>query len=109
MDITDWRRKIDEIDTAMLHLLSLRAELAIEVGRMKSLEGVALRAPARERAIVTRLKHMNPGPLDGPAIAKIYSVILSESIRTQQRHGGSRVPPKINRAARMSHVGKKRQ
>jgi chorismate mutase/prephenate dehydratase len=109
MDITDWRRKIDEIDTAMLHLLSLRAELAIEVGRMKSLEGVALRAPARERAIITRLKRMNPGPLDGPAIAKIYAVILAESIRTQQRHGGSRVASKINRAARVAHARKKRR
>ena len=87
MKITDWRRKIDAIDTAMLHLLNLRTELALEVGRLKSEEGVALRAPVREREILARMKDLNPGPLDGEAIEKIYQLILNQSIRTQERHG----------------------
>jgi chorismate mutase/prephenate dehydratase len=86
MDITDWRRKIDEIDTAMLHLLNLRAELAIEVARMKAQEGIALRTPAREREIVARMKQLNPGPFDGQAVAKIYQLILAESNRNQKLH-----------------------
>ena len=45
MNVSDWRRKIDAIDTAMLHLLNLRAELAVEIGRMKAAEGAALRVP----------------------------------------------------------------
>jgi chorismate mutase len=89
MDITGWRRKIDEIDTAMLHLLSLRAELALEVARVKSAEGLALRVPARERAIVSRMKRLNPGPLEGQAVAKIYELILAESVRNQERHCGA--------------------
>ena len=86
MDITGWRRKIDEIDTAMLHLLNLRAELAIEVARMKAHEGVALRTPAREREIIARMKQLNPGPFDGRAVARIYQLILSESNRNQELH-----------------------
>ncbi len=87
MRIDDWRRKIDAIDTAMLHLLNLRAELAVEVGRMKHEEGVALRAPAREQEIIQRMKNSNPGPLDRTTIERIYQLILDESIRTQERHG----------------------
>jgi chorismate mutase/prephenate dehydratase len=110
MDITGWRRKIDEIDTAMLHLLNLRAELAIEVARMKNLEGLALRVPAREHAIVSRMKQLNPGPLESRAIVKIYEVILAESVRAQQRYGGPAGPSaKSGRVSRADRVKKKRR
>jgi chorismate mutase-like protein len=90
MKIDDWRRKIDAIDTAMLHLLNLRTELALEVGRFKSEEGVALRVPEREREILNRLKGINPGPLDGEAIEKIYQLILDQSVRSQELRGFGR-------------------
>ena len=104
MKIDDWRRKIDAIDTAMLHLLNLRAELSIEVGRMKCEAGVPLRSKEREQEILTRMKQLNPGPLDPETIGKVYQLILDESIRTQTRFGYS-VPaagnPKVG-ASRVS-------
>jgi len=87
MKIIDWRSKIDAIDTALLHLLNLRTELALEVGRLKAEEGVALRVPVREQEILARMKGLNPGPLSNESIAKIYQVMLEESIATQVRHG----------------------
>ena len=100
MKIDDWRRKIDAIDTAMLHLLNLRAELSLEVGRMKCEAGVPLRAPERELEIITRMKQANPGPLDGETIGKVYQLILDESIRTQTRFGYDVAPEKEARRAR---------
>ncbi len=94
MKIDDWRRKIDAIDTAMLHLLNLRTELALEVGRFKNEEGVALRVPEREREILNRLKGINPGPLDGEAVEKIYQLILDQSVRSQQMQGLGIAPAK---------------
>lgn len=87
MKIDDWRRKIDAIDTAMLHLLNLRTELALEVGRLKGQAGLVLRVPEREREILNRMKALNPGPLDDAAIERIYQNILDESIRTQVLNG----------------------
>jgi chorismate mutase len=87
MKIIDWRGKIDAIDTALLHLLNLRTELALEVGRLKDDEGVSLRVPAREQEILSRMKSLNPGPLAIDSVAKIYQTILDESIRTQQQYG----------------------
>jgi chorismate mutase len=107
MKIDDWRRKIDAIDTAMLHLLNLRTELALEVGRFKNEEGVALRVPAREQEILNRLKGLNPGPLDGEAIEKIYQLILDQSVRSQELHGlGRPSNGKKNRAASRSNSRK---
>ncbi len=102
--IIDWRSKIDAIDTALLHLLNLRTELALEVGRLKADEGVALRVPAREQEILSRMKSLNPGPLANDSVAKIYEVILRESIQTQQRHGyGGTSDAKENRRPPANH------
>jgi chorismate mutase/prephenate dehydratase len=87
MNVTDWRRKIDAIDTAMLHLLNLRAELAVEIGKMKAQEGSALRVPVREQEILARMKSLNPGPLAAESVEKIFQLILDQSIRTQELHG----------------------
>ena len=93
MKINDWRRKIDAIDTALLHLLNLRTDLALEVGRLKEQEGVSLRALVREQEILRRMKELNPGPLDDEAIARIYQLILDQSIRTQELHGFGKPGP----------------
>jgi chorismate mutase len=87
MKIGDWRTKIDAIDTTLLHLLNVRAAFALEVGRLKGEADVPLRVPAREREILSRMKEVNPGPLDGEAVEKIYQLILSESIRVQESYG----------------------
>ena len=85
--IGDWRAKIDAIDTTLLHLLNVRAGFALEVGRLKGSSGMALRVPEREQEILSRMKNLNPGPLDGEAVEKIYCLILHESIRIQEAHG----------------------
>ena len=89
--IGDWRAKIDAIDTTLLHLLNVRAAFALEVGRLKGASGIALRVPAREQEILSRMKSLNPGPLDSEAVEKIYRLILHESIRIQEDHGLGKV------------------
>jgi chorismate mutase-like protein len=87
LKIGDWRTKIDAIDTTLLHLLNVRAAFALEVGKLKGEAGMLLRVPAREQEILSRMKKLNPGPLDGEAVEKIYQLILDESIRIQESHG----------------------
>jgi|GEM_PF-923922 len=87
LKIGDWRTKIDAIDTTLLHLLNVRAAFALEVGKLKGEAGILLRVPAREHEILSRMKKLNPGPLDSEAVEKIYQLILDESIRIQESHG----------------------
>jgi chorismate mutase len=84
MKIENWRKKIDTIDSALLQLLNLRTELALDVRLLKSEQGLSLRAPAREQEILLRMKKLNPGPLASESVVRIYQVILDESIRTQE-------------------------
>lgn len=112
MNVTDWRRKIDAIDTAMLHLLNLRAELAVEIGKMKAQEGAALRVPVREQEILARMKNLNPGPLVDDSVEKIFQLILDQSIRTQELHGcgnaaSAKAPPSGTGTARATARGKR--
>lgn len=107
MKIDDWRRKIDAIDTAMLHLLNLRTELAIEVGKLKGQAGLVLRVPEREREILNRMKALNPGPLDAKSIERIYQNILDESIRTQEQNGcGLAQEPKVGLPSKRARARK---
>jgi len=94
MDISDWRKKIDEIDTAVLKLLNLRAEMALEIGKLKSVGGIGLRAPVREREIIERMQAANPGPFDAQAIETIYVTIVNQCTRAQElgRSGNSAQP-----------------
>jgi chorismate mutase len=92
LKIGDWRTKIDAIDTTLLHLLNVRAAFALEVGKLKGEAGIRLRVPAREKEILSRMKKLNPGPLDGEAVEKIYQLILDESIRIQESYGYGTVP-----------------
>jgi chorismate mutase-like protein len=105
MKIKNWRKKIDAIDSAMLQLLNLRTELALEVGRLKDERGLSLRVPAREQEILSRMKRLNPGPLSNDSIAKIYQLILNESIRTQESNGFG----KPAEARRLRASGKRRK
>jgi 3-deoxy-7-phosphoheptulonate synthase / chorismate mutase len=86
MRIADWRRKIDGIDAALLHLLNLRAELAVEVGRLKRRKGISLRVPEREKQILNRMNGLNLGPFSRRSIERIYQTILEESLRTQESY-----------------------
>jgi chorismate mutase-like protein len=88
MTISDWRKKIDEIDTVLLQLLNLRTEFAVEVARLKEEEGLSLCAPEREQKVIGGMKNLNDGPLDGEAVTRIFRAIMDESRRIQEIHAG---------------------
>jgi len=88
MTISDWRKKIDEIDTVLLQLLNLRTEFAVEVARLKEEEGLSLCAPEREQKVIAGMKNLNEGPLDAEAVTRIFRAIMDESRRIQEMHAG---------------------
>jgi chorismate mutase/prephenate dehydratase len=71
------REDIDRIDSELVQLLSRRAELAIEVGKTKGLDGKPFFTPERERAIFEKLAEINPGPLLPKQLRSIFREIIS--------------------------------
>jgi chorismate mutase len=83
MDIDYWRKEIDEVDAELLKLLNVRARLALKVGALKKAANVPFCDPDRERYVLSRLQHLNSGPLDDRAVYKLFRRIIRESRRIQ--------------------------
>ena len=83
MDIEHWRKEIDEVDAELLRLLNVRARLALKVGALKKAAQLPFCDPDREQYVLTRLQHINSGPLDDRAVYKLFRRIIRESRRIQ--------------------------
>jgi chorismate mutase len=81
MILNDRRRQMDELDRELIRLLNRRAQMSIELGKIKCDMGLPLRDDAREYDIIMRAISLNSGPLDTLAIDSIFYHILKESRR----------------------------
>ena len=84
--IEDRRAEIDKIDAQLLRLLNRRAQLAIEIGRLKRDAGLPLCAPTRERDVLGRVAQANAGPLDDSAVERFFQLVIRESRRIEEHH-----------------------
>jgi chorismate mutase/prephenate dehydratase len=80
------RGRIDEIDGRILELISERAQCAQEVAEVKRAAGERLNfsRPEREAHLLRELIRRNPGPLDGPAVTRIFREIISACLALEQ-------------------------
>ena len=84
MDISDWRKKIDELDRKLVELLSQRARAAHEIGKLKRDIGMPIYEPDRERAVFDNVQGINPGPLPDRDLLRIYERIMDIMRQIQQ-------------------------
>jgi chorismate mutase/prephenate dehydratase len=68
------RDKIDAIDGELLRLVSERAGLAEQIGKIKN--GRAYR-PEREAQVLARVREMNAGPLPDDHVVRLFTEIMS--------------------------------
>jgi chorismate mutase len=66
------RGEIDALDRRLVALLSERAELAREIGRLKAVAGEPVADPAREREVLLRVSMANLGPIPQADLLAIY-------------------------------------
>ena len=84
MDISDWRRKIDELDVELVRLINQRAEAARAIGEIKRQADLPVYEPNREQEVFDRVRKANPGPLDEKELMHVYERII-DVMRTLQR------------------------
>jgi chorismate mutase len=78
------RRRIDELDEALVRLLSARAACALEVGRAKKLLGLEIYQPSRETEVLGHVQRINPGPLNDAAIKRLFERVIDEARRLER-------------------------
>lgn len=79
MSVKEIRKKIDDIDSQLIHLLNERARAAMEIGKIKEQSNAHVYAPAREKQIMHQIFDKNKGPLKNDALKAIYKEIISAS------------------------------
>jgi chorismate mutase len=85
MDISDWRKKIDDLDRKLAVLLNERASAAVEIGRLKRNTNLPIYEPDRERDVISNVQQSSQGPLTERDLAQIYERIL-DVMRSIQKH-----------------------
>lgn len=88
MEISDWRAKIDSIDSQIIQLLSERADYAVEIGKLKRESNLAVFDAQRELEVLHSLEKQNSGPLPASSIRRIFQTIMEETRNTEALHSG---------------------
>lgn len=83
-DLDDLRNRIDLLDEHLVRLLNARAACALEIGRLKREQGLDLYQPAREAEVLAHVAGVNTGPLDTPALRRLFERIIDEARRLER-------------------------
>ena len=83
-DLKEFREEINSIDIELLFLFNRRANLVIDLARIKRDKGKKLFDPERERDIFVSLTEKNPGPLTPDAVVRLFERIIDESRRLER-------------------------
>jgi chorismate mutase len=92
MNLSDWRRRIDEIDKKLVELLNERSQCALEIGRIKQESNIPLYQPDRENEVLENAESENKGPLTDAAIRRLFERIIDEA-RSAERLAMHGDPP----------------
>jgi len=82
--LEDIRQQINAVDDQLLKLLNRRAQLVLDLGRVKFANGLKLFDPERERFIFEHATAGNQGPLSREAVTRLFERIIDESRRLER-------------------------
>lgn len=85
MSLEDLRKRIDEVDSQLVQLLNERAQVVVEVGKIKKETGIApVYAPEREKMVLDRICAMNAGPLLDKTLVAVWRELMSGSFALER-------------------------
>ncbi|MBI4704451.1 MAG: bifunctional 3-deoxy-7-phosphoheptulonate synthase/chorismate mutase [Deltaproteobacteria bacterium] len=74
------RAEIEEVNFALLELLSRRGRLVMDIHRVKSREGIPIHLPDREQQMLADLVKRNRGPFSDETVRELFKQILRASV-----------------------------
>ena len=93
------RRRIEELDVAILKLLNERAAVSVQIGKLKGQNGLSIYDRSREEAIYGYLVQHNQGPMKTSDINRIFSEIILVSRELQCTISGDDYEPPVKSRA----------
>jgi chorismate mutase/prephenate dehydratase len=78
------RDRIDALDEQIVRLLNARAEVVVEIGRLKQQSNAPIYAPDREKAVLEKVRRLNHGPLQNRCLEAVYRELMSGSFALEK-------------------------
>jgi chorismate mutase/prephenate dehydratase len=85
MSLDDLRKRIDELDAQLVKLLNERAQVVVEIGKIKSQADRPIYAPDREKQVLDKVVKVNQGPLPDRTLVAIWREMMSGSFVLEKR------------------------
>lgn len=85
LDLQSLREQIDYLDAQIVELLNRRAQVVVDVGRIKNASGAPIYAPDREKQVIDRILRLSQGPLPAQSLTAIYRELMSGSFALERR------------------------
>src|SRR3954468_20130243 len=82
--LEDLRRRIDALDQQIVPLLNARAQIVVEVGKVKQNTNAPIYAPDREKAVLEKVRSLNKGPLPDRCLDAVYRELMSGSFALEK-------------------------
>lgn len=83
-ELDQLRERVEEINIQLLSLISERASLVQEIGRVKETQGVNRYDPVRERKMLDSIKEHNEGPFENSTIEHLFKEIFKAGLELQK-------------------------
>jgi len=84
VEIDDYRKEINRLDSELLRIFNERASLALKIGEIKKKHEIPIYDPEREKRIFVAMSKANPGPLENDAITRLFERVIDESRRLER-------------------------
>ncbi|GEL08059.1 bifunctional 3-deoxy-7-phosphoheptulonate synthase/chorismate mutase [Salisediminibacterium halotolerans] len=82
--LEELRGQLDEVNEQLVELISKRAEIAQEIGRVKRSQGLNRFDPVRERSMLNMIEEKNEGPFETSTMQHIFKEIFKASLELQE-------------------------
>ncbi|MHC4292078.1 MAG: prephenate dehydratase [Planctomycetota bacterium] len=79
MSLEELRKKIDSIDEKLVELINERAQIVVEVGKLKQAGSDPIYVPHREKAVLDKIAELNKGPFPDKTMQAIWRELMSGS------------------------------
>lgn len=84
-DLSTLRKKIVEVDQALLQMINTRGEIVKKIGEEKIKLGIKIENPQREKELLERVANLNCGPYTSEMIEKVYIQLFDISKELQEK------------------------
>jgi chorismate mutase/prephenate dehydratase len=84
MSLDELRKKIDELDEQIVALLNQRANVVVEIGKIKQQSNTPIYVPDREKIVLDKVRSLNKGPLPDRCLEAVYRELMSGSFALER-------------------------